>query len=98
VRCRPLGAIALATLAQRQHDLRAHTLGVCTNGHRVVRDLLLPGAESEQAWLEAVRALATRNLGAPVLAVIDGNLGLSAALKVQWPKFAIQRCASSFLM
>jgi putative transposase len=70
------------------------TLGVCTNGQRVVLDLRLAGAESEQAWLEAVRALAARNLGAPVLAIIDGNPGLSAALKVQWPKLAIQRCTN----
>ena len=70
------------------------TLGVCADGRRVVLDLRLAGAESGQAWLDAVRALAGRNLGAPVLAVIDGNPGLAAALKVQWPKIAIQRCTN----
>ena len=70
------------------------TLGVCANGQRVVLDLRLVGVESEQAWLEAVRSLAARNLGAPILAVIDGNPGLAAALKVQWPKLAIQRCTN----
>src|SRR5487761_1288431 len=70
------------------------TLGVCANGQRVVLDLRLAGAESEQAWLDAVRALAARNLGAPILAVIDGNPGLAAALKVQWPQLAIQRCTN----
>ena len=70
------------------------TLGVCANGQRVVLDLRLAGVESEQAWLDAVRALAARNLGAPRLAVIDGNPGLSAALKVQWPAIAIQRCTN----
>ena len=30
----------------------------------------------------------------PVLAVIDGDRRSCAALKVQWPKLAIQRCAS----
>src|SRR5579859_4202309 len=59
------------------------TLGVCANGQRVVLDLRLAGVESEQAWLDAVRALAGRNLGTPELAVIDGNPGLSAALKMQ---------------
>ena len=40
-------------------------------------------------------ALAERaNLGAPVLAVVDGNPGLTAALKVQWPQIAIQRCTN----
>jgi putative transposase len=70
------------------------TLGVCADGRRVVLDLRLAGAESEQAWLDAVRSLGARNLGAPVLAVIDGNPGLAAALKVQWPKLAIQRCTN----
>ena len=70
------------------------TLGVCANGQRVVLDLRLSGVESEQAWLDAVRALAGRNLGTPELAVIDGNPGLSAALKMQWPGIAIQRCTN----
>jgi len=70
------------------------TLGVCANGQRVVLDLRLAGAESEQAWLDAVRQLCARNLGAPALAVIDGNPGLAAALKMQWPQIAIQRCTN----
>jgi putative transposase len=70
------------------------TLGVCANGQRVVLDLRLSGVESEQAWLDAVRALAGRNLGTPELAVIDGSPGLRAALKMQWPGIAIQRCTN----
>jgi putative transposase len=70
------------------------TLGVSANGHRVVLDLRLAGGESEQAWLEAVRALGIRNLGAPVLAIIDGNPGLAAALRMQWPQIALQRCTN----
>jgi hypothetical protein len=42
-------------------------LGVCADGRRVVLDLRLAGVESEQAWLDAVRSLAARNLGAPRL-------------------------------
>ena len=70
------------------------TLGVCANGQRVVLDLRLSGVESEQAWLDAVRALAGRNLGTPELAVIDGSPGLRAAPKMQWPGIAIQRCTN----
>jgi putative transposase len=70
------------------------TLGVCANGQRVVLDLRLAGGESEQAWLDAVRTLCARNLGTPALAVIDGNPGLEAALRAQWPKIAIQRCTN----
>ncbi len=70
------------------------TLGVCADGRRVVLDLRLAGVESAAAWLDAVRSLSARNLGAPVLAVVDGNPGLTAALKVQWPQIAIQRCTN----
>jgi putative transposase len=70
------------------------TLGVCADGRREVLDLRLAGVESQQAWLDAVRSLGTRNLGAPLLAVVDGNPGLAAALKVQWPQIAIQRCTN----
>src|SRR5271169_4506473 len=70
------------------------TLGVCADGRRVVLDMRIAGAESEQAWLDAVRSLTARNLGAPALAVIDGNPGLAAALRMQWPKVAIQRCTN----
>jgi putative transposase len=70
------------------------TLGVCANGQRVVLDLRLAGGESKEAWLDAVRSLGARNLGTPVLAVIDGNPGLAAALKMQWPELAIQRCTN----
>src|SRR6202012_6145717 len=69
-------------------------LGVCANGQRVVLDLRLAGGESEQDWLDAVRSLSTRHLGAPVLAVIDGNPGLAAALRMQWPQLALQRCTN----
>ena len=70
------------------------TLGVCADGRRVILDLRLAGAESERAWLDAVGSLAARNLGAPGLAVVDGNPGLAAALKAQWPKLAVQRCTN----
>ncbi len=70
------------------------TLGVGANGRREVLDLRLAGVESEQAWLDAVRSLGARNLGAPLLAVVDGNPGLAAALKVQWPQIALQRCTN----
>ena len=70
------------------------SLGVCADGRRVVLDMRICGAESEQAWLDAVRSLTARNLGAPTLAVIDGNPGLAAALRMQWPKIAIQRCTN----
>jgi transposase-like protein len=70
------------------------TLAVCADGRREIVDLRLAGVESERAWLEVVQALAARKLGAPQLAVIDGNPGLAAALRSQWPAIAIQRCTN----
>jgi transposase-like protein len=70
------------------------TLGVCADGGRVILDLRLAGVESERSWLDAVHALVERNLGSPMLAVVDGNPGLAAALEGQWPAIAIQRCTN----
>jgi putative transposase len=70
------------------------TLAVCADGRREIADLRLAGVESERAWLEVVHSLVERKLGAPLLAVVDGNPGLAAALRVQWPKLAIQRCTN----
>src|ERR1700719_1790832 len=61
--------------------------GWCSN-------LRLAGVESANAWLDAVRSLGARNLGAPLLAVVDGTPGLAAALRVQWPQMALQRCTN----
>jgi putative transposase len=70
------------------------TLGVCADGRRIVLDIRIAGQESEAAWLELVHSLVKRNLGTPALAVIDGNPGLQAALRAQWPEIAIQRCTN----
>jgi len=68
------------------------TLGVRASGERVVLDLRLVGQESAAGWRDAIDALVARGLRAPVLAVVDGNLGLHTALRTQWPGVAIQRC------
>jgi putative transposase len=70
------------------------TLGVCADGRRVVLDMRIAGQESEAAWRELLQSLVTRHLGTPALAVIDGNPGLQAALRAQWPELAIQRCTT----
>jgi len=58
----------------------------------VVLDLRLVGQESAAGWRDAIDALVARGLRAPVLAVVDGNLGLHTPLRTQWPGVAIQRC------
>lgn len=70
------------------------TLGVRANGDRVVLDMRLVGEESAASWTEVVASLVARHLARPVLAVIDGNPGLSSALRSHWPAIVIQRCTA----
>jgi putative transposase len=70
------------------------TLGVRANGERVVIDMRLVGEESAASWTEVVASLVARHLRRPVLAVIDGNPGLSSALGSHWPGIEIQRCTA----
>lgn len=70
------------------------TMGVRADGQRVLLDLRLVGDESAAAWRDVVQHLQARHLGTPVLAVIDGNPGLWAALRDAWPTLAIQRCTA----
>jgi transposase-like protein len=70
------------------------TLGVKADGRRIIIDLRLAGEESAASWGEVVAGLVRRNIGAPSLAIIDGNPGLHAALRTQWPGIAIQRCTN----
>ena len=87
----------VSACANRQERTRVPvlvTLGVCADGRRIVLDIRIAGQESEAAWRELVQSLVKRHLGTPILAVIDGNPGLQAALRAQWPEIAIQRCTN----
>jgi putative transposase len=70
------------------------TLGIKADGQRVVLDLRLAGQETTQAWQEVIEKLVERGVGVPLLAIIDGNPGLHAALRAQWPHLPIQRCTA----
>jgi hypothetical protein len=52
----------------------------------------MAGEESGASWSEVLASLVRRKMSTPVLAIIDGNPGLHAALEKQWPSIAIQRC------
>ena len=69
-------------------------LGVRADGSRVVLDMCIAGEESSASWGELIDGLAKRHMQAPLLAIIDGNSGLEAALLKQWPKIDIQRCTA----
>ena len=70
------------------------TLGVRADGQRVILDLRLAGEESAASWGEVLTSLVARHLRRPVLAVVDGNPGLLAALQTTWPGLAVQRCTA----
>ena len=71
------------------------TLGVRANGERVVLDLRLVGEESAASWTRGRGAVSRRGTWrGRCLAVIDGNPGLTSALRSHWPGMAIQRCTA----
>jgi len=70
------------------------TMGVRADGQRVLLDMRLVGDESTAAWRDVVQQLQARHVGTPVLAVIDGNVGLAEALREAWPTMALQRCTA----
>jgi putative transposase len=70
------------------------TLGVREDGERVILDMRMAGEESGASWSEVLASLVRRKMSTPVLAIIDGNPGLHAALQQQWPSIAIQRCTA----
>jgi putative transposase len=67
-------------------------LGVQRSGQKVLVHLSLHGSESTDAWTAACEDLAARGVRAPQLCVIDGSMGLRAAVEQTWPAAAIQRC------
>ncbi len=70
------------------------TMGVRADGQRVLLDMRLVGDESTAAWRDVVQQLQARQIGTPVLALIDGNPGLATALREAWPTIGIQRCTA----
>jgi transposase-like protein len=70
------------------------TLGVREDGERVILDMRMAGEESAASWGEVIASLTRRNVGRPVLAIIDGNPGLRSALLKEWPTIEVQRCTA----
>jgi len=60
----------------------------------VLLDMCIAGEESCASWSEIIDRLEKRQMSAPVLPVIDGNSGLEAALRKQWPAIEVQRCTA----
>jgi transposase-like protein len=67
-------------------------VGVRADGQKVLLALELAGAESTESWKALLQGLDARGLKAPILAIVDGNPGLLAALAEVWPRTEVQRC------
>ena len=67
-------------------------LGVREDGQKVLLSLQIAGSESTVSWRSVIDNLARRGLAVPVLVVVDGNRGLSSAIRSVWRGTLIQRC------
>jgi putative transposase len=65
---------------------------ICADGRKRLLEVTRANTESREAWLEALRDLVGRGLGAPVLMTSDGAPGLTAALEEMFPEALRQRC------
>jgi putative transposase len=85
--------IRLVGKVQRRVALRVY--GLSDDGReRELIDFLLVRSESEAHWRSLLEELWRRGLRGTNLKLIstDGNPGLIAALKLVWPRVALQRC------
>ena len=67
-------------------------IGAREDGRKELLAMELGYRESTESWAAVLRGLRERGLGAPLLAVGDGALGLWAALAEVFPATAHQRC------
>src|SRR5689334_21470527 len=67
-------------------------VGVLADGGKQLLALELCGGESFEAWKGCLDDLVARGLLPPVLCIIDGNAGLRRAVRLVWPRAAVQRC------
>lgn len=67
-------------------------LGAREDGHKELLAIGLGYRESTASWAEVLRDLRERGLGAPLVAIGDGALGLWAALRAVFPTTRHQRC------
>jgi transposase-like protein len=67
-------------------------LGVRRDGQKVLLALKNMGGESEAAWRAFLEDMTARGLKTPEFLIIDGALGLEAAITALWPNVPVQRC------
>lgn len=68
-------------------------LGARENGQKALIDLRVAASEAAATWGAVITSLQRRGLTAPLLIVVDGNVGLKKAL-VGWEGVRVQRCTT----
>jgi putative transposase len=68
------------------------TWAICSNGAKVLLHLSIGSKESQDAWLEHLRSLVSRNLPLPLTITTDGAPGLIKAAEAMWPESERIRC------
>jgi len=66
--------------------------GLLEDGKKVLLHLAVGSRESYDAWLSFLHELTARGLQEPLLVIIDGNPGLTKALREVFPHALRQRC------
>ena len=67
-------------------------VGVRRDGQKVLLALKAMGGESAAAWTAFLEDMTRRGLTAPEFVIVDGALGLEAALMALWSDVPVQRC------
>lgn len=68
------------------------TLGILSDGSKVLLHLSQGNKESHESWLEHFRSLVARNLPAPLTVTSDGAPGCIKAIDAMWPQAERIRC------
>jgi putative transposase len=68
-------------------------LGAAENGQKALIDLRVAASEAAATWGGVTTSLQRRGLTAPLLIVVDGNVGLKKALE-RWEGVRVQRCTT----
>lgn len=84
--------VYLGAGGEAERTARLCVLGAREDGTKELLALELGYRESRESWAGVLRSLRDRGLGAPLVAIGDGALGLWAALAEVFPVTAHQRC------
>ena len=79
-----------------EHSCLLVIVGARADGRKELLAMELGYRESTASWADVLLDLRDRGLGAPMLAVGDGALGLWAALREVFPEAAHQRCWNQY--